>query len=37
LATTMPADSWPRTWVSSTIMGPMAPCFQKWTSELERC
>lgn len=29
-----PADSWPRMCVSVTIMGPIQPACQKWTSDL---
>lgn len=32
----VPADSWPRMWLSVTTMGPMQPACQKWTSELSR-
>lgn len=31
---TSPADSWPRMCLSSTIIGPIQPACQKWTSEL---
>ena len=30
-ATTVPADSWPRTMGEVTTKEPMEPCCQKWT------